>query len=648
MKSLSSIFTQPRNLIVLMHDTAMAFIALGISFFLRLGPGMFDQMGVVLQLSAVYAALALVVYLFTGLYRHVWAYVSFADGVNIVRSATLVSLAFLPLMFLFTRLEDLPRSVPIIGWFVLVVILAGPRLAFRLIKDRRFGFFGTVHAVPTPVLLIGAGDDAAHFMRATKLDPQSQYLVVGLVTATPARVGQIMHGAEVLGQDNDIEVIIERLTSRGLRPKRLILARPENQRDILGELLRVSQDTNIPLAKLPPVTDVRSYDEPDFAPRPILLEDLLGRPPRSLDRDAMQALIKSKRILITGAGGSIGSELVRQIAAAGPVNVALLDHGEFNLYTIEMETRINWPALEIQPIIADVRDSIRINSVIATFKPDIVFHAAALKHVPMVEHNPLEGLATNVIGTRIVADACQVHGVPEMVLISTDKAVNPSNVMGGGKRLAEMYCQAADIDSQGTRYITVRFGNVLGSTGSVVPLFQKQLTAGGPLTVTHPDIQRYFMTVEEAVELVLQAAALGPSRDDKGGTYVLDMGTPVKIMDLARQVIRLAGKIPETEIKIEITGCRPGEKLTEELFHEDEPPVPTDMDGILIARSRSQSTSFTELASKMDQLAEACAAQNERAAMKILFELVPELNREIPMPESHSSPAPPPKLKLAT
>lgn len=625
MKSISSLFTQPRNLLVLLHDTAMAFFAVGVAFFLRLGFSMLDQVQTVLELAAIYAGLAFIVYLLTGLYRHVWAYVSFADGVNIVRSATAVAISFVPVMFLVTRLEAVPRSVPVIAWFVLIAFLAAPRLFYRLVKDQRFGFLATAQATRTPVLLIGAGDDAAHFIRATELDPNSRYRVVGLVTATAARVGQIIHGVEVLGLERDLEAVIARLTSRGRKPERLILARPETDREMLRTLLRIAQDAACTLATLPPPTDVQNYDESPVAIRPVALEDLLGRPARSLDRTAMAGLIQGKRVLITGAGGSIGSELVRQIAAADPARVALLDHGEFNLYTIEMEVRQRWPDLEARPILADVRDRSRIEAVFEAERPDIVFHAAALKHVPMVEHNPLEGLATNALGTRTVADACLAHEVPEMVLISTDKAVNPANVMGAGKRLAELYCQAADISGKGTRFITVRFGNVLGSAGSVVPLFQKQLAAGGPLTVTHADIERYFMTIGEAVELVLQAAALGPGRNDQGAIYVLDMGAPVKIIDLARQIIRLAGKVPDDDIKIEVTGLRPGEKLYEELFHGQEPPVGTDMDGIMIARPRA--SAFDEIAARLDHLAEACQRQDEAAALTVLTELVPELDR---------------------
>ncbi|MBT4738885.1 MAG: polysaccharide biosynthesis protein [Rhodospirillaceae bacterium] len=625
MKSISKLFTQPRNLLVLLHDTAMAFFAVGVAFFLRLGAQAFDQVEIILQLASVYACIALIIYLFTGLYRHVWAYVSFVDAVNIVRSATGVALAFIPLMFLFTRLEDVPRSVPFIGWFVLVVFLATPRLTFRLIKDRRLGFLAKEEAARIPVLMVGAGDEAAHFIRATQLNTYSRYRVVGLVTATPGRVGQLMNGVEVLGLERDVKSIITSLAARNLAPQRLILTRPENTRETLRDLLRVAQDTGADLTKLPPVADLRAYDEPDFAPRPIALEDLLGRPARSLDREAMDALIRGKRILVTGAGGSIGSELIRQIAAADPAHISMLDHGEFNLYSIEQEMRQSWPDLDMKPIIADVRDRGRINATFESAKPDIVFHAAALKHVPMVEYNPLEGLATNALGTRVIADACLAHAVPEMVLISTDKAVNPANVMGAGKRLAEIYCQAADVASVGTRFITVRFGNVLGSTGSVVPLFQKQLAEGGPLTVTHLEIERYFMTVGEAVELVLQAAALGPGRNDRGAIYVLDMGAPVKIIDLARQIIHLAGKVPDEDIKIKIIGLRPGDKLTEELFHGQEPPVGTDMDGILIARPRV--SAFETIAARLDHLNDACTRQQESAALEVLTDLVPELSR---------------------
>jgi O-antigen biosynthesis protein WbqV len=340
----------------------------------------------------------------------------------------------------------------------------------------------------------------------------------------------------------------------------------------------------------------------------------------------MQALIGGRRVLITGAGGSIGSELTRQIADLGPAHLTLVDQGEFNLYSVDLDISKGWPDLSVRPVIADVRDQARINLIFDEERPDLVLHAAALKHVPMVEENPIEGISTNAIGTQTIADACVRCKVAEMVLISTDKAVNPANTMGAGKRLAEIYCQAIDVKKHATRFITVRFGNVLGSAGSVLPLFQKQLADGGPLTITHPDIQRYFMTIGEAVELVLQAAALGPGKSEEGSIYVLDMGEPVKIVDLARQLIRLAGKIPDDEIKIKFVGLRPGEKLFEELFHGEEPLMPTGMGGIFLSQSRSIDS--VSVISKFADLKSACVDQDSKVVFSILRELVPEFSGE--------------------
>jgi len=358
---------------------------------------------------------------------------------------------------------------------------------------------------------------------------------------------------------------------------------------------------------------------------------LLGRPQVPLDRQSMARLVSGKRVLVTGAGGSIGSELARQVAALGPERLTLLDQSEYALYRIDLEVSETFPEIERKSEIADVRNAVRLNQVFTETEPHIVFHTAALKHVPMVEHNILEGVGTNVLGTINVADACRSHGIAHMVLISTDKAVNPTSVMGATKRLAECYCQARDIEGRAsgfdaTRYVTVRFGNVLGSTGSVVPLFQRQLENGGPLTVTHPDMSRYFMTTREAVELVLQAAALGAGETDgevpAGNICVLDMGEPVKIIDLARQMTRLAGLRPEKDIAIEIIGPRPGEKLFEEVFHGGEPLVATECAGILLAAPRAADINAVEQA--VANLRSACAGLDRSGALNVLRELVPE------------------------
>ena len=613
----------PRNFAIYVHDVAVAFLAFVAAFWLR--PNVSASAFDVVEMAASFAAVGAVVYLYTGLYRHVWEYVSLKDAVNVLRTASIVVLLFLPTGFFLNRLEDLPRTMLVSSWLMLVMFLAGPRLVYRTLKDRQWR--GLVNGQPagTPILLIGAGPEAAHFIRGVERDREASYAIVGMITRRADRVGQVIQGVDVLGRDADLMRVIAELEARGRRPEKLVLVRADVDGAEIRDLLAKAEEAGCSLARVPPPTDMHAYNDADVKPRPIAIADLLGRPQKRLDRAAMAAMIAGKRVLVTGAGGSIGSELVRQISDAGPSHLGLLDHGEFNLYAIDMEVRGRHPALPLATILADTRDETRIREVIARERPEVVFHAAALKHVPMVELNPLEGLLTNAVGTRNVASACVASGVKTVVMISTDKAVNPANIMGASKRVAEIYCQAEDLRRLGTRFITVRFGNVLGSTGSVVPLFQKQLEAGGPLTVTHADAERYFMTVREAVELVLEAAALGQGRADEGAIYVLDMGAPVKIIDLARQIIRLAGKTPGVDVEIKVIGLRPGEKMSEELFHGEEPPVATDMAGILIARPRT--VDFAIIAAKLAGLEDACRRRDEAAALAVIADLVPELKR---------------------
>ncbi|HEX2135104.1 MAG TPA: nucleoside-diphosphate sugar epimerase/dehydratase, partial [Microvirga sp.] len=392
-----------------------------------------------------------------------------------------------------------------------------------------------------------------------------------------------------------------------------------------AELFERAHQFGLTLARLPRLTEFKKADDGDrhrIELQPIALEDLLGRPQVALDRRAIAELIRGRRVLITGAGGSIGSELTRQVAALAPAQLLLVEHNEFNLYRIDLELRELSPAPPAVPLLCDVRNRERVNQIFARHHPEVVFHAAAFKHVPLVEANPAEGLLTNTLGTRNIADAACAHRAVAMVLISTDKAVNPTSFMGASKRLAEYYCQALDLAARppgtaGTRFLTVRFGNVLGSSGSVVPLFQRQLAQGGPLTVTHPEIKRYFMTIPEAVGLILQASTYGLAHgEERGRILVLDMGEPIKIVDIAAQVIRLAGLEPERDIRIEFTGLRPGEKLYEELFDATETPVPTSAPGVLAAMPRP--IEFGRLRSTLDRLEEA-ARRQDVAAMEVLF-----------------------------
>jgi O-antigen biosynthesis protein WbqV len=441
--------------------------------------------------------------------------------------------------------------------------------------------------------------------------------------------GRRLHGLDVLGAADQADAVLTRLAANNAVPELLIITEPEFAGSRLVALLAAADKHGVRTLRAPSLTALAPAEQGTLQLQPIAIEDLLNRRQVSLDRAGMERLIAGKRVLVTGAGGSIGSELTRQAASFSPASLMLLDNGEFALWQIDLEIAERYPALNRHTVIADVRDAARMHAVCADFRPELVFHAAALKHVPIVEANPLEGLRTNVLGTRAVADAARAGGAALMVQISTDKAVNPSSVMGASKRLAEMYCQALDVSARdqrkGMACVTVRFGNVLGSTGSVVPLFRRQLAAGGPLTVTHPDMQRYFMTVREAVGLVLQASVAGAEDGEtlaQGGIFVLDMGEPVKIVDLARQMIRLAGLRPDIDIAISFTGLRPGEKLFEELFHGSEHLVPTGHPGLLMASPRI--ADIEQIRRAMAQIETEAANGNIPAALAVLARLVPE------------------------
>lgn len=610
------------------HDVAMAAISFVVSLYLRLGDDAWiwwDRLDLGLA-TVLFTVVAAGVFVSQKLYRGVWRYASVNDLVALTRAATLTILVFLLLLFMTARLQALPRSVLLINWLVLLALLGGARFVYRTFKDHHQSRQrAESDHVRVPVLLVGAGDEAELFIRAAR-SPDAEYRAVGLLSSRGARVGRHIHGIDVLGSTDEMTEVVAALRQKGVAPQRLVITDHRLDGAEVRQLLDEADRLGMTLARIPRLMELKDGVEERVTMRPIAVEDLLGRPQAVLDRAAMEAMIKGRRVLVTGAGGSIGSELVRQISDFSPAVLVLFDACEFNLYAIDLEIGGRRPGLARIPVLGDVRDAVRINQVMADISPDLVFHAAALKHVPMVECNPGEGIHTNAVGTRIVADACRANGVSLMVQISTDKAVNPTNVMGASKRVAEMYTQALDLmggDGIGTRFVTVRFGNVLGSTGSVVPLFQKQLAEGGPLTVTHPDMTRYFMTVREAVELVLQASTFGIDHPAyRGKIFVLDMGEPVKIVHLARQMIRLAGLRPDVDIKIVFTGLRPGEKLFEEIFHGAEPPFPTELPGILVAEPRAADA--IELAASIDRLAEGCRSQRIEGVLADLCRLVPE------------------------
>jgi FlaA1/EpsC-like NDP-sugar epimerase len=619
-----------RTLLAILHDGLMAAASFVLSLYLRLGDDLWRQDPVwLLQSTALFTAVVLVFLRLTGLYRGIWRYASLNDLFAIGQAALFSVLVYTLALFLLTRLEGQPRSTLAINWFVLVALLATPRIAYRLFRDGRVDrvFERDAHR-RIPVLLIGASDGAELFIREMRRDRNANYEAIGIVGLTNTRVGRSIHRVPVVGVLDALPAIVERLTRTDRRPQRLILTAPNIEGAVVRQIVEHAATLGLSVARMPRVTELQNGIADEMQIRPVAIEDLLGRPQRVLDRAAMAALIRGRRVLVTGAGGTIGSELVRQIAAAAPSHLTLLDNSEYQLYQTDLDLSERQSDLPRRACLGDVRDRRRLEEILAEARPELVFHAAAYKHVPMIEANVVEGVLTNVIGTRNLAEACRAAGVHALVMISTDKAVHPTNVMGATKRLAEYICQALDLQSRrdgGTRFITVRFGNVLGSSGSVVPLFRRQLEAGGPLTVTHEAVQRFFMTVREAVELVLQASALGTAPGatiEQGGIFVLEMGEPVKIADLARQMIRLAGLVPDKDIKIEYVGLRPGEKLYEELFHEGEKLIPTPSDGILLARPRT--ADYAVLARALDELEEAARARNGDHVLGILSRLVPE------------------------
>ncbi len=557
-----------------------------------------------------------------------WRFSGVADLLGIAGASVASALLFAALL-LGTGFRLPSITFPIIHALTLLVMLGSLRIVYRLSQGRPIG--GS--AVQTQrVLLVGADEAADLFIRAVRRERATPLRVVGLLARGRHQPGRRIHGVPILGTLRDADAVLDRLDRQQRRPDGLIVTDPELRGADLAAVIRAAERLGVPVGRVPDPTALSPASRVEL--RPVAIEDLLNRPLVSLDRAAMARLVAGRRVLVTGAGGTIGAELARQVAALSPGLLVLLDHGEFALWQVDLELAELTPALPRQSVVADIRDRARLRTVFTEHRPEIVFHAAALKHVPIVEANPSEGMLTNIIGTREVADAARDAGTAEMVLISTDKAVNPSSLMGASKRAAEMYCQSLDIaarrSGEGLRCVTVRFGNVLGSTGSVVPLFRRQLERGGPLTVTHPDMQRYFMTVSEAVGLVLQASAVGSATADgqteallrDGGIFVLDMGEPVKIVDLARQMIRLAGLRPDQDVPIRYTGLRPGEKLFEELFHGREPPVPTGHPGLLMATPRTDDAH--DLGQALDAIDSACRAGRPDEALALLKRLVPE------------------------
>ena len=621
-----SFFRNKANLVYL-HDILVTAICFNLSIFLRLGTE-FNSLPntLIIYGTALITVLGAIVYRTTGLYKGIWRYASINDLINIIKATSMTIAAFLILMFAVTRLENFPRSVLFINWFVLIISLSGSRTIYRLYKDKKFFLKDISNDESSiPVLLIGATDRAELFIREMNRNNNPTHKIVGILDINKNKIGRFIRGIEILGTISEISTIISNLekNNKKNRPQKIIIASNDIEGNIVRDLLTFTDKTGISLARLPKITDLESdINNEKLKVKPVDVFDLLSRPQALLDRNAMKKFINNKKILVSGAGGTIGSELVEQIINYEPKEIILLDNSEFLLYKIEKQIEEKKKNIKINSVLADIKDKKRIDNIFNESRPEIIFHAAALKHVPIVEKNPLEGILTNILGSINIAESCKKYGAAEMVLISTDKAVNPFSVMGATKRISEKYCQSMSGTSK-TNFKIVRFGNVLGSTGSVVPLFQKQLEKGGPLTVTHPKMKRYFMTVREAVELVIQSATLDNNK--KGEIYVLEMGQPIAITEIAEQLIRLAGLRPNKDILITYTGLRPGEKIQEELHYKNERFTKTKNKSIFIVKPKIES--FIKLSKSLNNLIDFAKNGKVEDCYKEMSNLVPEYKK---------------------
>ena len=511
----------------------------------------------------IVVAIKLVVFVLFRFYDRWWRYVSIRDMWSAVRGVTAASLVASLTVYFFSPVAQvrLPRSVAIMDWLFLLGLIAGTRLLARSVIERPGT--GRLVARGKEVLVVGAGDAGQLTIREMQRNRQLGYTPIGVIDDDPRKKNLRIHGVRVLGTTAELAHIL-----RDNRPDEVLIAIPSASGEVRQRIVTLTREGNVPVKTLPGLYELIS-GETDLATqiRPVQVEDVLGREPVDVDLEASASYLENQTVLVTGAGGSIGSELCRQIARLGPQRLILVDQGETALFEIERELVDERGFAPSIPVLADVKSRTKMRQVFDRYRPSIVFHAAAYKHVPLMEANPLESVRNNAVGTRILAEIAVEFGAERFLLVSTDKAVNPKTVMGQSKALCEWIVEAYGArEDIATRFVAVRFGNVLGSSGSVIPIFRRQIANGGPVTVTHPEMTRYFMTIPEAASLVIQAGAIG----GRGDVFVLDMGDPVRILDLAKQMVRLSGKEPDRDIVVEIVGTRPGEKLHEELWGEGE------------------------------------------------------------------------------
>lgn len=610
LKSLTTLLYRWR---IVLHDIAVIPIAWMGAYWLRYNldtiPPEFMQ-GAIMALPVV-VTVQTVTNIFIGVHRGEWRFVSLPDLSLIMRSVMVGTTAIAFTLFLVAeRLMFVPRTVLILYPVVLVMLMCGSRLVYRLLKDQHFSTRSG-----RKVVILGAGAAGEQLLRDLRRNHPNRYNIVAFLDDDPDKIGRQIHRIPIVASPDVLQDLIYRWDI-----DLVLIAVPSANEEQMQRLVSICETSGVEFRTLPGAHELLSGRVQLTDMRQVRIDDLLGRDPVALDWHRIKDSLCGKTVLVTGAGGSIGSELCRQLAGVCEVHLVLFDQSEYNLYAITEEISERFPDRPITPILGDVCDFAAAQHVFNTHKPAAVFHAAAYKHVPLLEGQVREAIKNNALGTRVIADLANQYKVEKFVLISTDKAVNPSSLMGACKRVAEIYCQqlAATTD---TSYIIVRFGNVLGSAGSVVPKFQKQIKQGGPVTVTHPEMTRYFMTITEATQLILEASAVG----EDGRIYVLDMGQPVLISDLAEQLIRLSGKVPGEEVEIIYTGLRPGEKLHEELFHDDESITLTEFKKIHLAKTREVDADlvndvFDRLVVKLDTY--------DQSLAECLHLLVPEYRSE--------------------
>ncbi|TGL58763.1 polysaccharide biosynthesis protein [Leptospira sarikeiensis] len=553
------------------------------------------------------------VFLFSNIYRSIWAYASIHDLVEIIKTTILSSLISNTALLFYNGFEHLSRMIPVLDTLLLLGFLCIRSLSWRLVRDQYILRKKQGEGIPT--LILGAGKTGATLLTELRRHNDLNLLPLGLLDDDESKLGAHIQGVPVLGKIDQAESLI-----RSMQIKKVLIAFSNPDGKLIGKLIKSFESENVDFKILPSLGSL-FFDPPKVQQlREIRVEDVLGRPVVDLEIESIRSYIAGKTVLITGAGGSIGSELCRQIAVFHPAKMILLDSAETPLYEIDYELRkvFKESGIQFRAVIADIKNPSRIRSVFETDRPQVVFHSAAYKHVPMMEINPSEAVLNNVLGTKNLADISVIYGAERFVLISTDKAVNPVNIMGASKRVAELYLQAISPETK-TKFITVRFGNVLGSSGSVIPRFREQISNGGPVTVTHPDIIRYFMTIPEATQLVLQASAMG----EKEEIFLLDMGEPIRIVHLAEDMIRLSGFRPYTDIPIVFTGLRPGEKLFEELLLDLEGIKKTHHPKIRIA-APLEDRDPSSFQARFNSLLEAAKLDREDEIFSSFKTLVPE------------------------